>query len=185
MPKLKPSDETNDIDMKILLSTLVAVVLLASAAAPEPAQAQLLEVHQTVFGMDCAPCAHALEKRLGGIDGVTEVKVSLNEGLAELTLQAENVVTLSTIREAVEASGFAAKDASIRLSGTARRDDGGLLLISEAGERFVLQPSDDASASFERLKDAVGKSVVIMGRVPEGAEASGGGWRMEVTDAHV
>lgn len=170
-------------NMKTLLSIIASAILLAAASLP--AQAQIQEVKQTVFGMDCAPCAHALEKRLGGIDGVTDVKVSLNEGLAELTLQSDNEVTLTAIREAVKASGFAAKAATIRAAGTIKRESGRLVLFSNTGERFELQAREGADVDFGRLTGSAGKRVEITGRVSEGTTASDGLWRLAVTGARI
>lgn len=167
--------------MKSYLSTAVAgLFLLAAVLLPTNAKAQIHEVEQTVFGMDCAPCAHGLQKRLGKIDGVYDVKVSLNNGLAVLELGSENTATLGTVREAVKESGFAAKEAKVRVSGILKQENGGVVLISPAGDRFILKQSQEASAEYGRLKSAAsGKRVTLTGIVPEGR------WTLQVLDAQV
>ena len=43
---------------------------------------QITKVDQEVYGMDCAPCAYGLERGLKKMDGLQEVRVSLNDGKA-------------------------------------------------------------------------------------------------------
>ncbi len=171
--------------MKSYLSTAVAgLFLLTAVLLPTKAIAQIHEVEQTVFGMDCAPCAHGLQKRLGKIDGVHDVKVSLKQGVAILELDAENMARLGTVREGVKESGFAAKQATVRVSGILKKEDGDVVLISPAGERFVLKQSKEASAEYGRLKSAAaGKQVTLTGIVPEGETEDR--WTLQVLRAQV
>lgn len=57
-----------------------------------------------VNGMSCGHCQRAVEKALGALDGVTEVKVSLEEKTAVMTLSA--AVPEDKIKAAVEEAGF-------------------------------------------------------------------------------
>lgn len=162
-----------------LLPVLGSIILAVGFLLPHDAQAQIQEVKQTVFGMDCAPCAHGLQKRLGRIEGVTDVKVSLDEGMAVLQFETANRASLEAIREGVEASGFAAKDATIRVAGMLRDEGGEMILIAGSGDRYVLVEGE--KAAFARLKDAAGKQVVVTGVVPEGAPQEA--WRLRVLEA--
>lgn len=171
--------------MTSYLRTAVAgLFLLTVVLLPTNAKAQIHEVEQTVFGMDCAPCAHGLQKRLGKIDGVHDVKVSLNQGLAVLELDSKNAATLEGVREAVKESGFAAKEAKVRVSGILKKEKGEVILISPAGDRFVLKRSEEASAEYERLKSAAaGKQVTLTGIIPEGNMEDS--WTLQVLRAKV
>lgn len=154
-----------------------SLLLVGGLLIPTSTQAQLQEVQQTVFGMDCAPCAHAMETRLGTLEGVSDVSVSLNEGLATIELEADNTVTLGAIREAVVRAGFSAEGATIRLTGVLKEEDGQRVLATSAGETYVLDVTGD-DVSVEGTDN--GKRVAVIGRVPAGAHAAEAGWNMQV-----
>lgn len=155
----------------------VSLFLVGALLVPFSAQAQLQEVQQTVFGMDCAPCAHAMETRLGALEGVSDVSVSLNEGLATIELETDNTVTLGAIREAVVQAGFSAEGATIRLTGVLKEEDGRHILATSAGETYVLGVTGDDVSVRETDN---GTRVAVIGRVPAGAEPADDGWNMQV-----
>ena len=96
-----------------------AVITLATwlASSTIAAADGLRYVRQSVFGMDCAPCAYGVEKGLRALPGVQEVTVSLNEGYAEADLAADSSTTLTQIREAIRKNGFTPKQATLRIEG--------------------------------------------------------------------
>lgn len=152
--------------MTTAIKTVFAGLLFAGlTVASIPAHAQLLEVKQTVFGMDCAPCAYGLEKRLKKIEGTTKARVSLNEGLAAIDLAEENAVKLGTIREAIRESGFSAEGSTIRAAGTLKQEAGGWIFDVESGERFVLEEAAQGDSAFQNLKPG---RATITGLVPKG-----------------
>ncbi len=164
--------------MKTYLSTLTfSLFMLAAFLLPSTAHAQLREVEQTVFGMDCAPCAYALEQGMKAFEGVETVSVSLNEGLVALTLRPGNDVTLQEIREAIRESGFSAETATITVSGTLAREDGQWVLTSTSGTRYLLeQPATKVSD----VDSSAPEQVTVTGTVPEGEEPAEG-WTLQVT----
>ena len=134
---------------------ILSLVISSFLLIPLGSQAQLLEVKQTVFGMDCAPCAYGLEKRIQKMDGIQSVSVSLNDGLLTADLKPNNTLTLQAIRQAVEESGFKAKDATISASGTiSRGESGNYMLETSAGEHFTLKTEDQST--LDRLSEAGG-----------------------------
>lgn len=147
---------------------------------PSCAHAQLHEVKQTVFGMDCAPCAHAMETRLGNTDGVSSVTVSLNEGLATLELEPSNALTLTAIREAVVKGGFQPKDATLRVTGVVTEQDGRRVLSIDAGESYILEPTDE-STHLQEVEP--GTNVTVTGHVAADAQKDSRSWRIEVQNA--
>ena len=95
------------------------LLILALLSAPTEALAQgLLYAKQTIFGMDCAPCAYGIEKGLKNLPGIESVKVSLNDGYAEVTVAPGSAVSLDQIRRIVRDNGFTPKEARIDLEGT-------------------------------------------------------------------
>jgi copper chaperone CopZ len=92
--------------------TLVLLTLSSQAFA-----GGLLRVKQTVFGMDCAPCAYGVEKGLKALPGVKTVKVSLNEGYTEATFAPDSRTSLLDVRNVIRKNGFTPKDAQVELEG--------------------------------------------------------------------
>jgi cation transport ATPase len=161
----------------LIVKTASALALVAAALAlllPFSAQAQLQSVEQTVYGMDCAPCAYGLEKQMKGFDGVTGADVSLNEGLATLRLAPGNDLRLATLRKKISESGFSPRRARIEVAGTLRQEEDRWVLTAPSGERFVLEATDQAGA----LTD--GARVTAAGTVAEGTAAPERGWTLRV-----
>jgi copper chaperone CopZ len=145
---------------------LCAGVLLGSAANA----GGLLEVKQTVFGMDCAPCAHGVEKGLEKVDGVKDATVSLNEGYAAVTLAPDNTVTLEKIHQIIQDNGFTPKDATVVVSGAvARGNDDQLLLTTGGGQEYALVAASDRQSVQQELSALPdGAAVEIKAHVREG-----------------
>lgn len=160
---------------------IIALLCAGFFGTAGPAQAQLLEVKQTVFGMDCAPCAYGLEKRLKKIEGVEAARVSLNDGLATITLAEANQVRLGQIREAIRASGFSAEASEVQVTGTIRNEGARRVLVLGSSEAFVLAPFEDAPA-YERLQP--GRARVI-GHVPRSEPDADGRFRLLVRSARL
>lgn len=147
-----------------IFSLLIGLFLI-----PLQGQAQLLQVNQTVFGMDCAPCAYGLEKRIKNIDGVQSASVSLNDGLLTANLTKENKLTLQRIRKAVEESGFKAKEANITVTGTVTKNkSGSLVLETGVGEHFILEAENEHK--LEDISNTKG-SLTITGKAETSDES--------------
>ena len=95
---------------KIIVATFFALFPLAARAEYE-------QVNLTVFGMDCAPCAHAIHVSIKGIEGVDTVDVDLNTGLVMVKLVPGNSASMVQFNQAVEKNGFTYKDADILVKG--------------------------------------------------------------------
>ncbi|MEP1305396.1 MAG: heavy metal-associated domain-containing protein [Balneola sp.] len=105
-----------------------------------------MEVKQTVYGMDCSPCAHGLEKRIKKMDGIQSASVSLNNGLLSAVLNKENKLTLEEIRNAIENSGFKAQSANIVVQGNLTKGEGkSFILKVSSGEEFLLIADDQVN----------------------------------------
>lgn len=140
-----------------------ALLFTLLALSPMAANAEYTQVNMTVFGMDCAPCAHAIHVSMKGIKGVDKVDVDLNTGLVAIQLASGNTATLRQFNEAVEKNGFTHKDAKIvaigRITGTAAAP---VLEIAGTGDRYALVASGaESAASF------LGKTVRVAGSLPQ------------------
>jgi copper chaperone CopZ len=102
---------------------------------------------------------------LRNIAGVQSADVSLSKGAAVATLSAGNVVRYEQLLQAIEKNGFVVKGATVIVNGTvAVSKDGFDLQISGSNERLKLEAQDGKSAG---LTDLLGKSVEVVGAVPE------------------
>lgn len=147
--------------MKIILA---AAILLFSALG---ADAQYSQVNLTVFGMDCAPCAHAIHVSMKAIPGVNTVDVDLNTGLVSVKLTSGSIASMHEFNEAVEKNGFTHKDAKVvahgKLTGTATAP---IFEVTGTHDRFALKP---ASAPGD-VASLLGKNVTITGNLPQAAK---------------
>jgi len=126
----------------------------------------LREVEQTIFGMDCAPCAYGIEQGLKKLRGVTGVRVSLNEGQAVVTLAADNATTIEDIRKVIRNNGFTPKAARVTLVGTLVRADDGIWLEAPGLPRYQLRASNEATEAALRARPHR-ETVKVEGEIPE------------------
>jgi copper chaperone CopZ len=134
------------------------------ALLPLAAHAEYEQVNLTVFGMDCAPCAHAIHVSMKGIEGVNSVDVDLNTGLVTIKLVPGNGASMAQFNQAVEKNGFTHKDADIivkgKLTGTANAP---VLEVSGTQDRYTLFPT---AASLD-VVSLLGKTVTVSGVLPQ------------------
>jgi len=131
------------------------------------AHAQYEQVNLTVFGMDCAPCAHAIHVSMKGIQGVSTVDVDLNTGLVTIKLASGNNASMRQFNQAVEKNGFTHKDAEVIAKGKLTGTAGAFFLeVSGTQDRYALSPT----ASTTDLTSLLGKTVTVTGTVPQAAK---------------
>jgi copper chaperone CopZ len=145
---------------KILAAGILALSTLAAHAEYE-------QVNLTVFGMDCAPCAHAIHVSMKGIQGVDTVDVDLNTGLVSIKLTPGNSAAMRQFNEAVEKNGFTHKDEQVivrgQLSGSATAP---FLDVAGTKDRYALAPL----AVGTDISLLLGKTVVVDGVLPRAAK---------------
>lgn len=146
----------------------VTLLTLPNAAGA----AGFVEVTQNIFGMDCAPCAHGVQKNLMKLDGVTNATVSLNDGYARVEFTDDNSVTLERIRETIRENGFTPKDATLIVVGSLTRV-AGRPTVTFADQAFHLTAAAEGIAILAELDGMTsGASVRVSGRVDESDRSS-------------
>ena len=73
-------------------------------AAPPEDEARQIEV--TILGMSCPFCAYGAEQKLKRLEGVEELTVELEAGLATLTMVEGADVSNEVLQKTVEKAGF-------------------------------------------------------------------------------
>ena len=110
-------------------------------------------------------CAHAVSVSLKSVNGVGSVDVSLNQGLATVTLKPGNTVTMEQLQRAITKNGFTTKQSNIVVTGTLLSDNGKVTLrVSGSNETFALVPQNQQAQDFSHLS---GKAVTVEGVIPE------------------
>jgi cation transport ATPase len=146
------------------MKKLLVAGALVFTLAPLAAHAEYEQVDLTVFGMDCAPCAHAIHVSMKGIQGVNTVDVDLNTGLVTIKLNPGNSAAMRQFNEAVEKNGFTHKDADIiakgKLTGTASAP---FLEVAGTQDRYALSPTAEGTD----IASLLGKTVIVAGVLPQ------------------
>jgi copper chaperone CopZ len=115
-------------------------------------------------------CAHAVSVSLKSVNGVNSVDVSLNQGLATVTLKPGNTVTMEQLQRAITKNGFTTKQSNIVVTGTLLSDNGKVTLrVSGSNETFALVPQNQQAQDFSHLN---GKTVTVEGVIPEGKKGT-------------
>ncbi len=126
------------------------------------AHAEYEQVNMTVFGMDCAPCAHAIHVSMTGIKGVNKVDVDLNTGLVTVQLAPGNSAAMEQFNKAVEKNGFTHKDAKVvvrgKITGTASSP---VLEVTGTNDKYALIGNGANVSSW------MGRTVTVSGTLPQ------------------
>lgn len=146
--------------VKATLTLFTAIGLLAAAVAAHADG--LLHVQQTIFGMDCAPCAYGVQQRLTKLPGVTKVEVSLNDGTADIGFAAGSTATMPQIYQVLVQGGFTPKQAAVTVQGRIARDGDHLKLVAGSTEYELTFAHPGDSAAWQA--DA---KVVVQGQVAD------------------
>jgi len=104
---------------------------------------------------------------LKSVSGVDSVDVSLEKGLAAVTMKPGNTTTLRQLNEAITKNGFTMKDSTATVAGTVNITDGKTTL-HVSGSHDVLQFIPQSGATT--ATSMVGKTVVVEGTIPESAK---------------
>jgi copper chaperone CopZ len=104
------------------------------------------------------------------VAGVDSVDVSLNQGLADVTLKPGNIVTMQQLQRAITKNGFTTKQSTVAVNGTViLEQDKWKLRVSGTGELYELVPATPLAHKPDpgQMKD---KSVTVEGVIPETAK---------------
>lgn len=108
---------------------------------------------------------------LKSVNGVEAVDVSLNKGLATVTLKDGNTVTMKQLQAAITRNGYSTKQSSVTAIGQLSLNDNRWVLhVSGSNEEFTLTPDGSAKPPDNNL---VGKLATVVGTMPQIATGKG------------
>jgi hypothetical protein len=100
--------------------------------------------------------------RLGRLEGVESVHISLNDGRAALTLEADNTVRLAQVYTIVRQAGFTPREARVTARATVRLvKERALIEIVGTSESFTAFPSEGVETAD--LTTRAGTVVLVEG----------------------
>jgi copper chaperone CopZ len=105
---------------------------------------------------------------LKAVTGVDNVNVSLEKGLATVTLKPGNATTLKQLQDAIAKNGFTMKQSEATVIGRLL-SSGGKLQLRISGSNDVLQLVPSAEGGVDPAS-MTGKTVKVTGEIPEAAK---------------
>ncbi len=135
------------------------IPFIAVLVSPAIAAAEITEIHQRVFGMDCLPCSKAVHAVVERIPGVESVEVSMRLAGADIRLAPDNHVTIAQLRAAIRKASYDPRDAQIRAIGRLEGEKGALILQFSTESALPLQAGPFGCVAGER--------VVVTGSIAE------------------
>jgi hypothetical protein len=101
---------------------------------------------------------------LKSVPGVDTVNVSLEKGLASVTLKPGNAATLKQLGDAIAKNGFTMKQSEATIVGQVVQEAGKVKLqVTGSNEKLELVPDSNAAPAANLL----GKTVEVSGTIPE------------------
>jgi copper chaperone CopZ len=108
-------------------------------------------------------CAYAVRGALQKFSGVEKVDVSLNKGLATVTLKPGNTVRLSDVWETVRKNGFTPKHTRVVVRGEVVQGPKAEFKVTGSNEVYGLSADPKAPKAFEEIQRHAGKIVTLEG----------------------
>ena len=128
--------------MKKSISLLVSLVILSTGLLSS-AQAQVEAISIRVDGLSCPFCAYGLEKKLKKIEGVDEVKINVDKGLADLHHKTGESIAVERLNDAVADAGFTPREITAIVVGTVEEHEGTFVLKNLGSDFiFILRGND-------------------------------------------
>jgi copper chaperone CopZ len=108
-------------------------------------------------------CAYAVRGALQKFSGVEKVDVSLNKGMATVTLKPGNTVRLSDVWETVRKNGFTPKETKVAIRGEVVGGTNTELKVTGSNEAYRLLPAPKAPKALDEVRRYAEKTVTVEG----------------------
>ena len=109
-------------------------------------------------------CAHVVDVALKKVAGVESVEVSLNKGLATVTLKPGNTVSVPQLWELIHKNGYTPKVTTLSVQGELANGNGGLQLKVVGTKDVLLLVADPKNATaYSEVRNRLGQTVIIQG----------------------
>ena len=141
---------------------LVGFLTLFSGSA-SLAEAQVETVEIGIDGLACPFCAYGLEKKLKKVQGVGDVKIYVEKGLANLKHRKDQSIMYQEVESAVKDAGFTPGEIRMTVVGKISQDYG-TLVLAKSDMKLLLKDNDKLRTLRSELKSAW-ERVRLIGRL--------------------
>lgn len=146
----------------VLTTVTLILVIFIKLASGEPVSVQV-----KIDGLSCPFCIYGLEKKLKRVEGVEELKLQFDTGIAEIKIKDDKSIDVDGIRKAVKDGGFTPRDMIVTVKGKIEEVDGRMILRNDGvSVGFILKDNKRLKEIIEseKIQD---KTIVITGLVQE------------------
>lgn len=146
----------------ILATVTLIIAMFIRLTSGEPNRVQV-----KVDGLSCPFCAYNLEKKLKRVEGVEDLKLRIDTGLAEIKIEEGKSIDIDGIKKAVKDGGFTPRDIVVTIKGKIEKVDSRMILrVDNISDSFILKDNKMLNEIIVAEKFQ-GKIVTITGLVQE------------------
>ncbi len=127
---------------RTIATGLLAAALLAPAL-PASVPAQVTGVTVRVDGLSCPFCAYSLEKKLKEVDGVENLVINVDEGVATFGLAEGQGADFDVLAKVVKKAGFTPRGIHVQGIGRVETVSGRMMLVSKDGTPLFLLEANE------------------------------------------
>ncbi len=91
---------------KSIIAAVVGLLLLTQTAIAQSFESSAERITLRVDGLSCPFCAYGLEKKLKSFQGVSNLDIKVNDGLAAMDVRSGTMLTDDQLKKAVRDAGF-------------------------------------------------------------------------------
>ena len=129
--------------------------------------AEPIKIQVKIDGLSCPFCVYGLEKKLKRVEGVEDLKLQFDIGVAEIKIKDGKSIDIDGIRKAVKDGGFTPRDMVVTIKGKIEEVDGRMILrIGDITDSFILKDNKMLREMITSGK-VQGKIVTLTGLVQE------------------
>ncbi|MGR3177744.1 MAG: heavy-metal-associated domain-containing protein [Candidatus Anammoxibacter sp.] len=149
-------------NLLILTTVTLILVIFIKLVSAEP-----IKIQVKIDGLSCPFCVYGLEKKLKRVEGVEDLKLQFDIGVAEIKIKDGKSIDIDGIRKAVKDGGFTPRDMVVTIKGKIEEVDGRMILrIGDITDSFILKDNKMLREMITSGK-VQGKIVTLTGLVQE------------------
>lgn len=153
----------NHKEIKMIWKSVMAIALLF-LTFPVYAADGGPEISVKVDGMSCPFCAYGMEKKLKKLDGIRDLKIQVDKGVATLAFKQGATIDLDDIQARIRKGGFTPTQINGTLTGILKKaEDQWLLKLVGSDQVWRLEASSEEETWTATLKE--GLKVTITGEL--------------------
>lgn len=151
----------------------VAAVFVLLLVFPGYAYGNGPEISVKVDGLSCPFCAYGMEKKLKKINGIEDLKIHVDKGVATLAFKKGTTIDLADIQARIRKGGFTPTKIHATLTGLLKKTgDHWLLKLAGSDQVWRLEASSQKKTWTTTLKE--GLRVTVTGELTSSPEKTKG-----------